>query len=56
MDKTTDRYNITTYDNTGMPDLYITGLDTKTANRYINELESQGVEYYLELVTVEETA
>lgn len=54
MDKTTDRYTITTYDNTGMADLYITGLDTKAAQLYVETLEEEGIEFYLELVSVEE--
>jgi len=36
---TQDYYNITTFDNTGAPDLCITRVSEKIAQSWINELE-----------------
>jgi len=48
-----DRYNITTLDANGFPDLYITGVTTKIAQSWIEELERDSVEFQLELTSVE---
>ena len=52
---TQDYYNITTFDNTGAPDLCITRVSEKIAQSWLNELEQEGIDFYLELVAVEET-
>ena len=50
---TQDYYNITTFDNTGAPDLCIRQVSEKIAQSWITELEREGIDFHLELVAVE---
>lgn len=52
---TKDYYTITTFDNTGAPDLCITRVSETIAQSWINELEQEGIDFHLELVAVEVT-
>ena len=44
-----DRYDITTFDSTGAPDLLITNLTEKIANSWVTELEADGVNFEITL-------
>lgn len=49
MNTSQDRYNITTFDRDGAPDMLISNVDTATAQAYIKELEAEGVDYHIQL-------